>query len=276
MYSKILIKNCGRAVMLGVVASSIAGCAQMTRHSNTLVFGTNTSIGVNVGTDATQTPTIQIGFQRQEAALVPLLANTSESGSNLVPCPASLVDNNPKAPPSGCLFVATSYEGGEITNKDAYSVLASFGGKAKGSGTGAEIAVAQYFATGVAAQQLAESGGANIVVATTATAAAAIANANTAAIKSKVELALVKEKANAAVQVKAIDSAEVAAKGILGKSTDPVLTADLTILAGKFKGAACNLAALQKLDLRTVGQFMVELKAQKRPCLRVWGNTLKQ
>ncbi|MBL4837528.1 MAG: hypothetical protein JKY34_08100 [Kordiimonadaceae bacterium] len=248
----------------------------MTRHSNTLVFGTNTSIGVNVGKDASQTPTIQIGFQRQEAALVPLLANTSESGTNLVPCPASAVGNNLKAPPSGCLFVATSYEGGEITNKDAYSVLASFGGEAKGSSAGAEIAVAQYFATGVAAQQLAESGGANIVVATSASAAEAIAKANTEAIKSKVALALEKEKVNAAVQVKAIDSAEVAAKGILGKSTDPVSTANLTILAGKFMGAACNLAALQKLDLRTVGQFMAELKSQKRSCLRVWGSALKQ
>lgn len=155
----------------------------MTRHSNTLVFGTNTSIGVNVGKDASQTPTVQIGFQRQEAAFVPLLANTAQSTENpnlLTPCTQAATD---QPPPDGCQFVAEVQENGQLTNRDSYSVLASFGADVSGGSGSAGMTVAQYFATGIAAQMLAESGGANVVTASGS--AGKIADAATEAAKAR-------------------------------------------------------------------------------------------
>jgi hypothetical protein len=154
------------------------GCAQMTRHSNLLVFGTNTVFGVRVGTAATQVPSIDVGYSRQEAVLMPLVANTSASQSDpktLVPCDVSkdvkVVTGDADA--SGtkladfavhpCLLVAT--DGKQA--KDSYSVPASFGANfgasAKPTETTAQGGLAQYLATGMAAQLLALNGGAAVV-----------------------------------------------------------------------------------------------------------------
>lgn len=48
-------------------------------HKNALMFGTNTQVGVKVGVDERQIPTVIVGYNRQEAALVPLL--TSSEGT---------------------------------------------------------------------------------------------------------------------------------------------------------------------------------------------------
>lgn len=150
-----------KPLVIPLTALSLGACEQMTRHSNTLVFATSTVDGLKVGVDVDQKPTIQLALSRQELAVVPVLANTGTSGSagNLSPCPAG--PNIEK-----CKFIAT-HDG---NNVDSYSTLASFGsekgaevdaaGKAKGTAS-----VAQYFATGVAAQYLAITGGANIVTA---------------------------------------------------------------------------------------------------------------
>lgn len=140
----------------------------MTRHSNTLVFGTNTTIGLGIGNDATSTPSIDIGFRRQEVALVPLLANTHQNASGLqqllAPCPlpVKIKANDAEALTAAlnaCHFRAT-INGHE---RDSYSVLASFGTKTTAEKDKGTVAIAQYFATGVAAQQLAKTGGANVI-----------------------------------------------------------------------------------------------------------------
>ena len=255
----------------------LAACAQTPKHTNTLMFATNTDWGVKVGTDEKEIPVIRIGYTRQEGAFVPVLANTAVDGDGkLIPCPSAIIDKNGKptkveiANLEACKFVGT-HDG---VNEDSYSTLASFGGKTgaevgKGSAK-ANVAIAQYFATGIAAQYLAVTGGANIVSAGGDTEAKANAASNGAAA------ILEKEKANAGKQVEAIDTAVIAAKSILGKSTDAVTSANLATLAGKFVGSKCSQAELDKLDKRTVEQFLKELRAQKRNCLRVWGNKLKQ
>jgi hypothetical protein len=164
------------------------GCVQTTRHSNTLLFGTNTVVGLSVGTNANQIPSIEFGYTRQEAVVMPLLANTREhpNGGNLLsPCDV----NTPVVPPAGsnatpihpCLFVGTMGQA-----RDTYSVLGSFGAQFQGqadgpSGSGGKATasggLAQYFATGVAAQILALTGGAAVV--STGPAAQASANATT-------------------------------------------------------------------------------------------------
>jgi hypothetical protein len=144
----------------------LGGCVQATRHSNTMVFGTNTSFGIKVGTDTAQVPSIVVGYNRQEAVVMPLVANTVEFPSStsatnrLSPCnlAAPVGVSGAKFAVHPCLLAAVNGKA-----MDSYSVLASFGASYDASGSGAKGGLAQYFATGVAAQLLAATGGAAVV-----------------------------------------------------------------------------------------------------------------
>lgn len=143
----------------------LTGCVQATRHSNTMVFGTNTSFGIRAGQSAASVPEVNIGYSRQEAVIMPLVANNADNGKVQSPCdPSKAVEVKGGAPFAvhPCLLVGTNDKA-----QDSYSVLASFGGKfgANADETGAktEAGVAQYFATGIAAQLLAFQGGASLV-----------------------------------------------------------------------------------------------------------------
>jgi hypothetical protein len=182
----------GSAVKLAAgvaMAVALSGCVQATRHSNAIVFGTNTSLGVTVGPNAASVPSISVGYNRQEAVLMPLVANVGEvttmrtrsvgtgpragnttSTENLLtPCDpgndvqvlASQPGVTGSYPIHPCLLVATNRQA-----TDAYSVLASFGaqfsGSAKSTDATARLGIAQYFSTGMAAQLLATTGGASV------------------------------------------------------------------------------------------------------------------
>lgn len=153
------------AIGTGALILALGGCVQATRHSNTMVFGTNTSFGIKVGTEVAQTPSIQVGYNRQEAVILPLVANTVEAGgangNKLGPCRLDQqieVDGNGEFAVHPCSLVG-------INGKalDSYSVLASFGADFDASGSGAKGGLAQYFSTGIAAQLLAATGGASVV-----------------------------------------------------------------------------------------------------------------
>lgn len=147
-----------------------SGCVQATRHSNTMVFGTNTTFGIKVGTSANQVPSITVGYDRQEAVIMPLVANASGAtghyGDDLLqPCDLTApinVSGEATYAVHPCSLVAVN--GSAL---DSYSVLASFGanfdGSANTSQVGAKGGLAQYFATGMAAQLLAANGGAAVV-----------------------------------------------------------------------------------------------------------------
>ena len=119
-------------VAVGLIAGSAlltGACTQMTKHSNTMVFGTNTSIGLSVGTGATQIPAIDVGYKRQEAVIMPLLANTDtkDEGKTLLPC-KEIVNGgtgNQVNSLGECKFMGSK----DGSNTDTYSVLASFGAK---------------------------------------------------------------------------------------------------------------------------------------------------
>ena len=160
----------------------LSGCVQATRHSNALVFGTNTSLGIKVGAEASQTPGILVGYSRQEAVVVPLVANVEDATgvggdgtplNRLKPCDLTRAVATSGAPFAvhPCSLVAVNGKA-----MDSYSVLASFGanfdlgthdGTAKGG-------LAQYFATGMAAQLLATMGGASVVAVGSAATASAL------------------------------------------------------------------------------------------------------
>lgn len=152
-----------------------SGCVQATRHSNTMLFGTNTQFGIRMGTTPTSVPEVNIGYSRQEAVVLPLVANVDDDGQTQKPCdlttPVEVVGGSGFAV-HPCSLVAIKGEA-----QDSYSVLASFGakfdGEAKADGSKAKGGLAQYFATGMAAQLLAFNGGASVVAVGDAAAEAA-------------------------------------------------------------------------------------------------------
>lgn len=168
-----------------LIASSFlaSGCTQTVRHTNTLLFATNSQIALSVGTNATAQPDVTFGYKRQEAVVMPLVANMASGAGNadeLIPCGSSggtqvseheIKETENSTPPGNAkTFAEKCFIVGENTksgSRDSYSVLASFGAKFGGRTSGttpeASVGIAQYFATGVAAQLLAVTGGASIV-----------------------------------------------------------------------------------------------------------------
>ncbi len=161
-----------RNASVAALALILSACSTP-QHTNLLIFGTNTVVGLKVGADATQTPAIQLAYSRQELVLMPLLANTSASnGDSKIPCPA-IPAAQPIQVPVGCKFIGEGEAG-----LDSYSVLASFGANftAEQSDTVRKAGggIAQYFATGLAARALAENGGAAVVAGGEAAQSAAV------------------------------------------------------------------------------------------------------
>ncbi|MGP1283337.1 MAG: hypothetical protein ACTS1X_10210 [Parasphingopyxis sp.] len=156
----------------------VAGCVQATRHSNTMIFGTNTTVGFKVGSSASQVPEILLAYDRQELVIMPLLANVQDRGNDLLqPCdptrPAEIVGD--RSEDGEFLIHPCSFVGYREGSLDSYSVLASFGASFDAHASSAPEAsggLAQYFATGIAAQMLAFNGGAAVVNTTARTSAA--------------------------------------------------------------------------------------------------------
>lgn len=180
------------AALTAMVA--LSGCVQATRHSNTMIFGTNTHFGIRAGTTPTSVPEVNIGYSRQEAVVMPLVANVADDGHTQKPCdlttPIEVLGGHGFAV-HPCALVAIKGEA-----QDSYSVLASFGAKfaggAKADGSTASGGLAQYFATGMAAQMLALTGGASVV----AVGDAAKAAANKASPDASTVAALFGDQAN--------------------------------------------------------------------------------
>lgn len=147
-----------------------------------MVFGTNTVLGISAGKDV-DTPSVTVGYKRQELVLMPLVANETENNRHeLVPCKLSDHADESDHP---CLLVAVRGDGKNKVAKDSYSVLASFGANFDG-GVDTKVSVkgglAQYFATGMAAQLLALSGGAAVVATGTAAQASAAVKPDASAV----------------------------------------------------------------------------------------------
>ncbi len=139
-------------------------------NPNAMVFGTNTTLGVSAGAGATSAPAIVVGYKRQEAVLMPLVAAARAKGGDVTSC--SITQSGGSGAEHPCVLVGRGVVrgGGE---SDSLSVLASFGteGKARTTGANAPEAggrITQYFATGLAARRLAERAGAASVATGTA------------------------------------------------------------------------------------------------------------
>jgi hypothetical protein len=141
------------------IAAFLVGCTSTPQHTNVLVFGTNTKVALDLSQDATNGIGITLGYKRMEAVWMPLLPNQANpNGTGLQPSPCMTEKECPK-------FVGMD----SADQYDTYSVLASFGSKlgagVDSTGKDAKVngEIAQYFATGLAARLLAQSGGAGLV-----------------------------------------------------------------------------------------------------------------
>ncbi len=145
----------GATVTAVLALALVAGCSSTPEHTNTLIFGTTTKVAIDVSQDPTGTVGVTIGYRRQEAVWMPLLPNQGGKDARV---PATC--NGTECP---------KYTGNEGSDRDTYSVFASFGGEASGSAGGstpgaqAGAKIVQYFATGLAARALANRGGAALV-----------------------------------------------------------------------------------------------------------------
>ncbi|MEN9671539.1 MAG: hypothetical protein RL018_1816, partial [Pseudomonadota bacterium] len=164
-----------------LAALAFTACSNLPAHNNTLIFGTATDFGLGLSTPSATDSSISvnIGYKERRAAWVPLWANAKTGGSGEITA-RDCVDKIVKAEgkeehtESDCKkrskFVATSKDGADENDQagtayDAYSTFASFGGSvaASGNATGAasasgSLTLASFFATGVAAQNLAKQG----------------------------------------------------------------------------------------------------------------------
>lgn len=160
MLGRDLRLNLLRLAATAVLSIGLAGC-ETPRHSNTLIFGTSTKFALDASQEPTGSLGLTLGYKRNEAVWMPLIANEADPNNKLVPakCGSSAAD---------CLkFEGGSGKGGAAGEgaKDTYSVLATFSGNVATSAQNpqAKGAVAQYFATGLAARLLAQVGGAALV-----------------------------------------------------------------------------------------------------------------
>lgn len=261
MSGNFLAKRWGRPVCLAVVALSCGACEQMMKHSNTLVFTTNTVSGLKVGADEKQLPAVQVGHSRQELAWVPVLANAGgdEQDGDLVPCKQAGTDgNNIEA----CKFIGT-HDG---VDNDSYSTIASFGSKkgvevVSGKSTNATVALAQYFATGIAAQYLVLTGGANVVSVGGDTKAKADAAEATAK--------LVKDAEMVAATKKILDGKDVALV-LMGNDPDAAVTsAMMNKLQAEIGSPSCTTSNFKARGYPTTSAkaFLDELYKDDPACL---------
>jgi len=84
------VKNLIFAILTFGHAVFFAGCAGDKR----IIFVTNTQVGARIGVDSRQIPEIVVGYNRQEAALVPIYLGGDEKGNGTFnPEYASLIDD---------------------------------------------------------------------------------------------------------------------------------------------------------------------------------------
>lgn len=153
-----------RAVRAGaclLASLALLGCSTP-KHTNVLIFGTNTKFAFDVSQDPTSGVGVTLGYKREEAVWMPLMPNEKTGPVDCKDVPS--VDGK-----TGALRTCDKYVGTSGDDRDTYSVLASFGANVDGRATATDASaqakgsIAQYFATGWAARALAQNGGAALV-----------------------------------------------------------------------------------------------------------------
>jgi len=138
------MRHKGFVIVALVPLAALTGCFS---HNDVLLFGTQTTFGVDIGTAPENggVPELTLGYKRKEAVWIPLAMNAKDSAVRT----------------SALNIKDIKYEGttkdssGQITVSDTYSVFTSLGVDVKaGTQESGVSRVAQFFATGIAAREL--------------------------------------------------------------------------------------------------------------------------
>lgn len=163
--------------IIGLIISTVllTACATYKPHNEVLIFGTTTKLAADISAPVQNAgvPEFTIGYKRQEAVWMPLKPNdydSSRASDQLNSCTQSLSEIGVISAAKikeACLravIPANKYvsfssgvnsdRGGTGLEVDTYSVFASFGGSGNLSFSNASGNLAQFFATGIAAQRL--------------------------------------------------------------------------------------------------------------------------
>jgi hypothetical protein len=148
------------AVITSFILAGAALTACVPQHKDAIVFGTNTTFAVDVSLNSTtQVPNLTVGYKRQEGVFMPLLVNGANS--SFVNCSTVTKEKQNECvkkildglSDGGIKYVGHEHKSAEITNMDAYSVFASFGADVLAKS--GSVGINQFFATGLAARNLA-------------------------------------------------------------------------------------------------------------------------
>ncbi len=180
-----------RTIAAIAVGLAMGGCVLGRTHNDVMVFGTTTQLAIDVSAPVQNAgvPAFTIGYKRHEAVWMPLrtsegteagnndrsFAEAQQTASHMNDCTESFSvmftndddETDFEALNSFCLalvldpskYVGVSRgiddaRGGTDLEIDTYSVFASFGARGNVSNDEAGGALAQFFATGIAAQRL--------------------------------------------------------------------------------------------------------------------------
>jgi hypothetical protein len=171
------VHGAGARALVFILIAALAGCGNL-QHNDVLVFATDTKLALDVSPSPTSggAPSFTLGYKRSEGVWMPLVINGTHStvlnGQKVCDQAGRCWSYNYAAleafkicaakedgPPVACLRSLSQdikYTGSGEGRTDTYSVFASFGADTGASG-GGKATLAQFFATGVAAQKLANN-----------------------------------------------------------------------------------------------------------------------
>ena len=165
-----------------LAVATLAGCA-LPAHNNTLIFAVKRDLGASISTPSAADPEVNLslGYKERQTAWVPLWANKETgglavSGVKALPCAVQVFTKTEahRKPTDQTIEDVSCKKGPKLIGdgtpnadhakgndiNDAYSTFASFGGNVnvgKNEGASGGMALASFFATGVAAQNLSKN-----------------------------------------------------------------------------------------------------------------------
>lgn len=174
------------------LAAVCAACGSLPAHNNTLIFAVKRDFGAAVSTPSAADPDVSVtlGYKERQAAWVPLWANKRTGGlgtrsKDVIDCDVTVKTASHGVVNSSTTIadVSTCKRGPKFVgdgtpndghangneSNDAYSTFASFGGNVKAGkdeGASGQMALASFFATGVAAQYLSKNASGLVMVTT--------------------------------------------------------------------------------------------------------------
>ncbi len=175
-------------LLIVALAIALTACSTLPPHNNTLIFAVHRKVGIDITPTNSTNAGLTIGYSSNEFAWVPLWANDGD-GKPILECPTSkdaVMPTKKYKDKDGIETTVTPYcaskarfvgVDGELgtagsrstKDEDSYSVFASFGGavaaKAGADQPTGSINIASFFATGIAAQNLAQRGSSLVAVA---------------------------------------------------------------------------------------------------------------